>query len=644
DARPELEKAILALTKDEILQTEHVLDEVPELSREFVEKLVETPGLEKLLRTLVDSQRVSASQWGLLEGWIREDHGVLTRIALTKYVTALTHRFEPARAKADLFPILVARIRPSEFPNVAGLWEYAKRMTKGLLLEALDERLGAAESWSGEQKDSPFASMLLAALADGLEAHELTPEEMRTYAGLFTRWVAILSTPDHGAQWGSPPIDGHVRFLLRGLPEEEAVAWVGELIAANKQRARHLALGFPLERPGDVRVLVAGLQAAGEQGWGFFFQRLYRLSPDADLDPELRSAVVRALPGFLRAAPSEAGSLSVKLVEHGVHLPPAEAGEAVIAFVREAQRHPRGVVSHVLKWTLQLGHSKLSESDARFRREVCIPLLGTIWEMVGAEAREPLFREAMSCVSLEQSGKTALLDARETLASFLRARLTTERVKTQDCWTMARSPDLFPLLEWAPLVPPTLWNAGQFRQLADPAKIDSAARKFAEDPEKMDLMVLEFLWSGPSPEVRAEVVNRLLTTLDGDMLTQLGHRLNAENGYPASPDAMEDALGRALAKQPPDLGQVSRFAYILARVRPTERLFPAARALLASTYRAHVMTGVTLAKRLGREELLPDLAKLLDSMHEETRTMAKSAIDSILELKRIKTEADNLTK
>ena len=57
--------------------------------------------------------------------------------------------------------------------------------------------------------------------------------------------------------------------------------------------------------------------------------------------------------------------------------------------------------------------------------------------------------------------------------------------------------------------------------------------------------------------------------------------------------------------------------------------------------RAHelVRDGIEMAKSLGREDLLPSLASLLDSMDTSTRTAAKEAIDAIVALRKLKAVA-----
>jgi HEAT repeat protein len=107
----------------------------------------------------------------------------------------------------------------------------------------------------------------------------------------------------------------------------------------------------------------------------------------------------------------------------------------------------------------------------------------------------------------------------------------------------------------------------------------------------------------------------------------------------ASPDAVEEALRRVLADKSPDLLAVSRLVARLQVVRPSEALFPGVRALLASGNPALVSAGVGTAKALGREELLPDLAGLLDSMDPNVRNSAKEAIDAIVALRKLKDEA-----
>jgi len=67
------------------------------------------------------------------------------------------------------------------------------------------------------------------------------------------------------------------------------------------------------------------------------------------------------------------------------------------------------------------------------------------------------------------------------------------------------------------------------------------------------------------------------------------------------------------------------------------------RRLLAAADAGLVRAGIKMARGLGREELVPDLLAKLDSMHADLRTEARNAIDSILELRRIKEEVRRRT-
>ena len=52
--------------------------------------------------------------------------------------------------------------------------------------------------------------------------------------------------------------------------------------------------------------------------------------------------------------------------------------------------------------------------------------------------------------------------------------------------------------------------------------------------------------------------------------------------------------------------------------------------------------GILLARMLARESLVPDLVRLLDSPDANLRRMAKSAIESIVDLRRFKEQARKL--
>jgi hypothetical protein len=102
--------------------------------------------------------------------------------------------------------------------------------------------------------------------------------------------------------------------------------------------------------------------------------------------------------------------------------------------------------------------------------------------------------------------------------------------------------------------------------------------------------------------------------------------------------AFDTAFARVLAADDPPAGLLRRIARLAAQRRPDEATVNAARRLLASAERDDVLAGIEVAQSLGREDLLPALGALLDSMDADLRGKAKEAIDAIVALRRLKEE------
>jgi HEAT repeat protein len=102
---------------------------------------------------------------------------------------------------------------------------------------------------------------------------------------------------------------------------------------------------------------------------------------------------------------------------------------------------------------------------------------------------------------------------------------------------------------------------------------------------------------------------------------------------------LETVLARGLADPAYDLADLAVVGEVLAAERPTRKLYPLVERLLASDDPALARKGVHMAQSLGQPDLLPKLAKLLDSLDPNVRTAAQNAMASIAELERLRREA-----
>jgi hypothetical protein len=141
-----------------------------------------------------------------------------------------------------------------------------------------------------------------------------------------------------------------------------------------------------------------------------------------------------------------------------------------------------------------------------------------------------------------------------------------------------------------------------------------------------------------SPQLKTETFDRMLRTAPLDRLPAVLYATFNANCNPASIDALEDALGRAVAAETPNLDVVAKLTLAVRATRPSEKLSPAVPLLLKGS-QAQIIEGIQTAWAIGREEMLPLLEPLLDSMDGTVRKQAHDAIDSIVEMRRAKDEA-----
>jgi hypothetical protein len=171
---------------------------------------------------------------------------------------------------------------------------------------------------------------------------------------------------------------------------------------------------------------------------------------------------------------------------------------------------------------------------------------------------------------------------------------------------------------------------------------DALVRKLSADPAATSPNVLAFARFNASEAAQIDLFDRMLREAPVERLAPVVH--HATTGItnlaaaPFHDDAFDAALSRVLAAEPPPEGLLARMARISAKRAPNERTLAAANRLLASGDRDDLLAGIEVASSLGREDLLPALGGLLDSMDADLRGKAKEAIDAIVALRRLKEE------
>ncbi|MCU0726684.1 MAG: hypothetical protein MUE73_13000, partial [Planctomycetes bacterium] len=250
--------------------------------------------------------------------------------------------------------------------------------------------------------------------------------------------------------------------------------------------------------------------------------------------------------------------------------------------------------------------------------------------------RLDLLQVALNWLGAARRGEVEVADAvRDGLARVVLSHLPEIHVGLW--WEEVNAdPGRFPPTEWVPRAwPPTALTemVGSRKKPAlggDQAAIDRVAEQLA-GREEVNASVLLFIRLCASPELATKLAEDLLRR-SGAVLLEIHDYL----GPLMRPEAVEAELGRILAGEAPDSAAVAALASDLGERRPSERLFPAVRALLGAEDADLLLTGIRLARRLGRTDLLPALASKLDSLDPEIRDEAKAAMDAILELDRLR--------
>jgi hypothetical protein len=225
----------------------------------------------------------------------------------------------------------------------------------------------------------------------------------------------------------------------------------------------------------------------------------------------------------------------------------------------------------------------------------------------------------------------------DTAAVMLRAHM--EEVPSQQIVQLRSDPIRFPLEIWLPHVSAAhaTWLARQLPGLPA-SQADKTAVALSAKGVTINVATLNFILQRVSLEVQVTIFDRLLTSTSaarrGQALGVLGL-----GGRPATAKALETLLELEMAHTPLELSRLRVAGQFLLARRPSEKLFPVARLLLASKARKDITAGIAIADSLGREDLLPALRPHLGSMDAHVRVTAKKAVASIQAIAAIKAGA-----
>lgn len=595
--------------------------------------------------------------------WIRSDDADLSAEATLSYLAFVRSLPETNVAlRTDLVPAIIARLE--RLPLVArGLYGLGRtqtvattsivsdglaRLTASMPAESILDALartvehGAAAPWDDT---NPLKSGLVNALAMALERRDPQAELPARFGEVLKAWATAAASKQGAGEVSG--LGGHVAHATSRVPLDAATALATWAVAtAPKGLGREAFLeGVPTGRPRDVQVWMAALRAADPELRRSLIgaTQIYNRAVTSDLQPAFVSEAVRALPEVVRlwleTATLQDWPPVASFVSYVRVLPVEEARDRFIELAEAIAGMPDP--KRRAEWltnSLFGAPAPNREDRTAYWADVAFPALDRLWAKLDATSRELILYNTLQL--LEQGPRDPRL--RSAIAQFVAPRYG--EVPARAASYLAKSPDVFPLTEWVPRVCPDRGvSDGSIRVPTDRA--NQAVREMTEDAATVGPAVLWFAVYTASGEVQTEMFDRLLRTAPVERLGMVielpgGPTENAgQCRRIASPAALEDGLGRILAAEQPDVQTVGRLCLALQTRKPSERLFPGVRLLLASPEPQFVSWGVQLAQGLGRDELLPDLARLLDSMDVNVRVGAKSAIDSIVALRKLKDEA-----
>jgi hypothetical protein len=574
--------------------------------------------------------------------WIKSGRATLASAAALSFLAAARTKIPDWIDRTALLPVIVASLVDKDAGNTRAKWptsanqggpDGAQRdgfvaVASGaplpVLLDAFDLVVTRGAAWRSEEGTNPFDGGLAALLAAAIDATKPQGAAAERYLAALKTWIGS----SHGATGNE--IIFQTRTALLGSGRDAGVAFATWLFGVRRYMTRgSWAPAIPLWQSADG---FAEMRAAFDvvppaerleflTGLG-----LGQVEARDSVPQEAAQALLVAWPDLLREVPGAQGPV-VAFGDVAVRVPAADAQEALVAVTRVLGTCNSTDLLHGSFHTLL--RSGASPSIATFWDTVVVPSLGRMWEAAPAERSDLL---SLAWVVL-LSRPAVVQDPRE-LTAFVTPHF--DDMPENIANALAHRPDVLPLVAWVPHVP-----AGVASRISDDlpkADVEAVVREMTRDPATVTDGVAQFIVQHADEALRREALERIFRTAPLDRLRSIAQAATPVLGS-VGDDALEAALSRALAAERPDLDVVEWFVLRLAARNPSDRLFPAVRALLAAADARHVLSGINASMSLGREELLPSLAGALDSMNATVRQKAKEAIDSIVELRRLREEA-----
>jgi len=648
--RPEelarFEKRLLGLGDDAILHLAS-MSPAPSFSLDFVRALAANEKWRATALKFIGRAGEAGAKHALIGEWITGEDEALSRATSLWLLQYGAKKVPEDLATPPIFRAVVSRLAgpglsysPLRVANTArNLQNLARAQSGAELVEALARVIGAGEKWEGSPFLNPVGWGLAQVLAEALDSKLDQDVDLALYSSLLDRCVVVerkLQEEFRKLGHSRMPVPdsamiNHYVNIVKALPEDRATAEVVRLLELHLPGSSGVghwsALFNPVGSARSVRILVAAIRSVPPVLQG----DLVNLLPFVTHRPTAGELARAQAEAVIELTPVLGGGTLKRLLRRYpsmvLALAPAEARENLLALLGLLPRLDGDQRAQVLRVA-----SGSHDSTPGYIGGIVPPVAARVWDQLTPGERRVFLGQMLNALDTHSRGHHDLGEGRAVIGKFLRARYGD--LDANLFHLLYPFPDLFPPEEWIPLAPPSTRMATKTSQEEN----DRIARALSKDVATANAAAIEFIGNYASPALRTEIFERGLALEAGEARRRFVFRLHYRFGGPAGVPAIEKTLAAVLAGESPDLAEVYHLARILLALRPSSKLFPAARLLLGSGNRAQKLTGIHLAGSLGREDLVPDLTKLLDSMDVDLRTKAKEAIDSIRDVVRIKNE------
>jgi len=362
------------------------------------------------------------------------------------------------------------------------------------------------------------------------------------------------------------------------------------------------------------------------------------ISRRVDIPDEVNLAQAEALTGLLGVVKDE-NFLAMLTRAPGLlwALPPEARAAFVLAAFKQARSRPQRVRLTAIG---RVTDGRNASSDRN--RRILLPLIRTKWDQLDRLERGEVLGQVANMLVNDASGKSDVGETKEELLAFLRAHAADLEMNAFN--KLSSHPEILPRAEWLRRAPQSAVQNVQWSDAVN-ADADALARAWTEAPRVLRDTEWRFVRELASDDVKNALIAVMLTHEDATFryaaLTQSlgGHPgVARRGGFRPTTAILEQSLAMALAEETPDVSVVRQLTKKILPAHPSEKLFPAAKFLLASSDREAVIQGIGVADSLGREDLVDALRPLLGSMDARVRGNAKQALEAIAEVSRMKAE------